>query len=211
LIPVPLMIFGVAAPCGAIVNAIRRAFRVVFLMVLWKMVFEIVVTSCYGAVAPVERRNTMAKQPRERFESKVNRDGPICEKIGTKCHLWTAGTIGRPGYGGFMMRSGYKTTAHRAAYLIYVGPIADGLDVDHLCRVRLCVNPAHLEAVTHLENVRRGEPGARGRHWMKLTPDQVRQIRARRGESCTALGLEFGVTPSAICYVRRGDTWKTVS
>lgn len=49
--------------------------------------------------------------------------------------------------------------AHRFAYEDIVGPILEGLTIDHLCRVRHCVNPAHLEPVTHLENVRRGNGG----------------------------------------------------
>ena len=69
------------------------------------------------------------------------------------CWLWT-GCTNRGGYGLTKFR-GRTTGAHRAVYRLLVGPIPEGLDLDHLCSVRLCVNPAHLEPVTHAENVRR--------------------------------------------------------
>ncbi len=49
--------------------------------------------------------------------------------------------------------------AHRVAYEQTVGPVPSGLELDHRCRIRCCVNPAHLEAVTRQENVRRGTQG----------------------------------------------------
>jgi hypothetical protein len=51
---------------------------------------------------------------------------------------------------------GRPVRAHRAFYERHVGPVPEGHDLDHLCRVRNCVNPAHLEPVTRRENLRRG-------------------------------------------------------
>lgn len=70
------------------------------------------------------------------------------------CWLWTA-SCGRGGYGRFNYE-GRAQSAHRCAYELLVGPIPDGLEIDHLCRVRNCVNPDHMEPVTHRVNVLRG-------------------------------------------------------
>jgi hypothetical protein len=61
----------------------------------------------------------------------------------------------KKGYGRFWL-DGRSREAHRVAHEMYVGEIPDGYDVDHLCRVRCCVNPDHLEAVLPIENFRRG-------------------------------------------------------
>jgi hypothetical protein len=71
------------------------------------------------------------------------------------CWLWQ-GAPGSTGYGVFYWRR-KPISAHRVAYTIYKGEIPQGLEIDHLCRVRLCVNPEHLEAVTHQVNILRGE------------------------------------------------------
>lgn len=76
------------------------------------------------------------------------------EKTDT-CWLWTA-HMARDGYGQFW--AGKKLVrAHRYAYELLIGPIPKGLTLDHLCRIRHCVNPADLEPVTHRENILRGE------------------------------------------------------
>ena len=67
------------------------------------------------------------------------------------CWLWI-GTCSSHGYG--LLQKQY---AHRISYIHFKGPIPNGLQIDHICRVRSCVNPDHLEAVTAQENKRRGE------------------------------------------------------
>lgn len=73
------------------------------------------------------------------------------------CLLWIAATSGN-GYGSVWFR-GRVQIAHRVAYVLTRGELPDGqtLVLDHLCRVRACINPDHLELVTFAENVRRGE------------------------------------------------------
>jgi len=80
-----------------------------------------------------------------------------------KCWLWF-GQKSNKGYGQLPEagRGSKMLLAHRVAYQLYKGLIPEGLELDHLCRTPLCVNPDHLEAVSHRENVKRGNsPGAK--------------------------------------------------
>jgi len=96
------------------------------------------------------------------------------------CWNWL-GSISEKGYSHFMTgnkRDGSRRIrrAHIVAYELFVGPIPKGLQLDHTCRSRRCVNPAHLEVVTNRENSRRGNTGkyGRARGKVRLSPLQKR-------------------------------------
>lgn len=84
----------------------------------------------------------------ERFWTKVDKRGP------TDCWLWSAASD-KKGYGVFRIK-GRNVAAHRFAYQQTKGSIPQELECDHLCRVPLCVNPGHIELVSHQDNVLRG-------------------------------------------------------
>ena len=85
----------------------------------------------------------------ERLLSKINKtDG---------CWEWTAARSSN-GYGLLDDDDGKTRRAHRLMFELFIGPIGAGLELDHLCRNRLCVRPDHLEPVTHKENMRRAAP-----------------------------------------------------
>lgn len=101
------------------------------------------------ALLPGRPRRVLGRKgtARERFEIKV-------DVLPSGCWEWHGSLNGR-GYGLFTDESGGCVRAHRWAYEHYVGPIAPGLTLDHLCADKRCVNPAHLEPVTALENYAR--------------------------------------------------------
>lgn len=99
----------------------------------------------------------------------------------TGCWLW-GGRLTSDGYGRFFVAKKLRG-AHRVAYQLYVGPIPDGLVIDHKCRNRCCVNPDHLEPVTNEENMRRGHHATKT-HCSKghrLDEDNVRLSPRRNG------------------------------
>jgi hypothetical protein len=91
-----------------------------------------------------------------RFWAKVNKAGPLPEhrpELGP-CWLWTS-AVDFGNYPILWVGEGRSVRAHRFAYGLLKGPIPDGLTLDHLCRVRHCVNPDHLDPCTAGENARR--------------------------------------------------------
>lgn len=106
----------------------------------------------------IPKRGFPARPIAERFWEKVDKAGSIPEyrpELGP-CWNWV-GNKTAGGYGQFVIRHGKLVYAHRYAYEALRGPIPATLQIDHLCRVRACVNPWHMEPVTNRENMLRGE------------------------------------------------------
>lgn len=127
----------------------------------------------------------------------------------TGCWVWML-SLGTNGYGQ-MKRNGQLKTAHYWYYKYHKGDIKEGLEIDHTCKNKLCVNPDHLEAVTHIENNRRANA--------ILSPADVSEIRSRYKGRCNKwhhgvkqkdLAREFGVSVKAINGVITRSNWKDI-
>lgn len=123
----------------------------------------------------------------------------------TGCWNWALGR-GPDGYGSTRRKNDagvyISQNAHRYMYKKLRGEIPEGLQLDHLCRNHLCVNPDHLRAVTHQVNTQCGDVA-------KLLPEQVLWMRQKYKEGISYGGLarEFGITTGTASMAVRGITW----
>ena len=132
--------------------------------------------------------------------SRLNNPGHTVESD-TGCWIWNGYINPKSGYSGMTVLSGKAQSAHRTYYEKAKGPIPDGLELDHLCRRRACVNPDHLEPVTSAENKRR-------QLTTKLRPEIVAEIR-RLTLVCshTEVARLFSVSRSLISLIAEGKRW----
>jgi hypothetical protein len=122
---------------------------------------------------------------------------PVVERILARiaidereCWAWQGATCFGYGVVGMGRRSDGTQQTHRALYEIVVGPVPDGMQLDHLCRNRACCNPDHLEVVTRRENIMRGESTA---------AINARKTHCKRGHEFTPENVHRGPTGARQC------------
>ena len=156
----------------------------------------------------------------------VDRNGPVPShrpELGP-CWVWTGRRL-RRGYGMIAQGAGKYVLTHRLSYALAYGPIPDGLLVCHHCDNPSCVNPPHLFAGTHADNMadmaakgrRRDGPRIRRDGYVrgeshpaaKLTEPQVREIRALvdAGSSRHELAARFGVSRQMVRKIANRQAW----
>lgn len=123
----------------------------------------------------------------------------------TGCWIFRAKTDG--GYARVSVDGGNKNQyAHRIMYEVLVGSVPAGMELDHICRNRACINPSHLEPVLHRENTRRGVSA-------KLDGNKVRAIRrlSLDGNTQRSIAKQFGVSQASVWQVIHKTSWVDIS
>lgn len=137
------------------------------------------------------------------FESKV--------RVTPGCWLWL-GALDRRGYGRMTAEKRRGTLAHRVSHELYIGPIQAGYSVMHKCDNPQCVNPDHLRAGTHQENML--DKDAKGRRapspTQKLSADQVRAIYSDKRQQ-SVIAAEFNVAPNTVSQIKSRKIWAHLS
>lgn len=127
---------------------------------------------------------------------------------------WTAYCDKNTGYGSFGI-GGKTRSAHVVSYELFVGPVPKGLQIDHLCRIRACVNPACLEPVTQRENILRGMgPSAQNavkthcKRGHAFTPENTDIVP--RGRECKQCHREYEQRMYHVRKQRKETQWSTL-
>lgn len=139
------------------------------------------------------------------------------ERVGRRGDCWWwEGSVDKNGYGWFWAE-GATVTAHRFSYELANGPISEGLQILHSCDQPTCVNPDHLLAGSHKQNVEerweRNPAWGESHHRCKYSDDDIREIRRLAGEGLTyaQIGERFGTGRFYIGEIVRRESRAGVS
>lgn len=134
---------------------------------------------------------------------------PLPIEFGDGCWEWT-GTKNQFGYGR-LCRDGRRVVAHRWLYERLRGAVPAGLQMDHLCRNRSCVNPDHLEPVTQRENLRRGDMAKSSADDVARWIDEAAHMDGSQRSKARQIAARHGVPVSRVRNAIAGRTWAGVS
>lgn len=134
-------------------------------------------------------------RPVTRMTGNPTYDQRIMPEPNSGCWLWVGSIDPRPTSGYGRLWVGHRVTgsfkpAHRLVYEYMVGPVPEGLTLDHKCRVRQCVNPQHLEPVTNRENILRG---------VSPLAKQARQTHCKWGHELAGSNVYASMLPARYC------------
>jgi len=150
------------------------------------------------------KRKEVKDEPQRFIKGHVfKNNGPDYVVAENGCWIWQK-AIADTGYGTTTV-DGKTVIAHIKYYEDKYGKTPPGLELDHLCRTRACVNPDHFEPVTHQVNVQRGQV-------TKLTPDDIRAIKKHRSEAKTmrAIASIFDINSGTVCRILQGERWGNI-
>lgn len=156
----------------------------------------------------------------ERFWPKVDKESGPVHPIHGQCWIWTGAIDKDSGYGKFGIeggRGGKHTTAHRASYLLNIGPLTDEQVACHHCDNRSCVRPDHIFAGTQQDNIDdmhakgRAAIGERSGQAVLAEADvlKIRELRAN-GESLADVASKFGISDATVWDIEIGRRWSHV-
>jgi hypothetical protein len=125
------------------------------------------------------------------------------------CWLWTLSLKGA-GYAQMAYGDRRSVAVHIVAYELKYGPVPMGFELDHLCRVRICINPDHLEPVPHRVNILRGQAPIVARTLVLALHEQRRQqTHCKRGHEFTPENTHIGKSGARFCLACRAIRRRT--